>query len=238
MRLTRTTGKYVTFPIGRPQEAVDWEDFIITKNPDGSRTAMTLSRFPRSSIVRHVVQTVDKDFRSIDGFARLFSEGKFLGSIARYVREGRLISTVFPPDGGPADPFETEFDQDREVLGYHPTSVEGWKFQRMDLSQKGPQSIHLFTTSLTWNGGAMGHGLRVEMSVEYLGDEDLQVAGESFPCRHYIWRTGDIDGDLDIWTTGDDQILVRMLGHRKGHCYELSSIAVTHFDNVSEFPDY
>ena len=62
MPFTRITGSYVTHPLHAPERTADWEDFILTCNPDGSRTAMTLSRFPGNSIVRQVMQTVEADF--------------------------------------------------------------------------------------------------------------------------------------------------------------------------------
>ena len=235
MPLTRTVGSYVTYPLDQSEQAISWEDFIVTRNPDGSRTAMTMSRFPGCSIVRHVTQTVDKDFVPRDGFARLFSENRYLGAIVRHVSGDQVTSIILPPDGGPVDQEAFPIDLTAEVLGYHPTAAEGWKLMKLDRKVAGMQTIKLFTTSLTWNGGTISHGRKVEMPVEYLGEEAIEVAGQTLDCHHYMWRTGDIDGDLEIWTTGEDQIVARMNGYRKGHAYELARYEVTDFSDEREF---
>lgn len=235
MPLTRTVGSYVTYPLGHPDQAIDWEDFIVTRNPDGSRTAMSLSRFPGCAIVRHVTQTVDSDFIPRDGFVRLFSDNIYLGALVRHVSGDTVTSIVLPPDGGPVDESSFPIDRAQEVLGYHPTTAEGWKLMKLDRTVSGVQTIRLLTTSLTWNGGTISHGRKVEMPVEYLGRENITVAGKVMNCHHYMWRTGDIDGDLEIWTTGEDEIVARMNGYRKGHAYELSRYDVTDFSDEREF---
>lgn len=237
MPLTRTVGSYITYPLGEPDKAIDWEDFIVTRNPDGSRTAMTVSRFPGCSIVRHVTQTVDADFTPRDGFVRLFADNRYLGALLRQVRGGEVVSIVLPPDGTPMEEARFAFEPDTEVLGYHPSTAEGWKLMKLDRAKQGVQTIHLLTTSLTWNGGTLDHGRKVEMPVEYLGTDEIMVAGQNLPCHRYMWRTGEIDGDLEMWTTGEDEILARMHGYRKGHAYELSRYEVTAFSDQREF-DY
>lgn len=234
MPLTRSVGAYKIYPLGEPEKSVPWEDFIITRNPDGSRTAMTLSRFPGCSIVRHVMQTVGPDFTPRDGFVRLFSDNRYLGALMRYVSGDEVMSTVLPPDGGAPDETRIAIDSATEVLGYHPTAVEGWKLMKLDRSVTGLQTLKLLTTSLTWNGGTIDHGRKVEMPVEYLGEKDIFVAGRTMTCHHYMWRTGATDGDLEIWTTGEDEILARMNGYQKGVCYELDHLDVTQFTDERE----
>ena len=237
MTLTRTIGSYVTYPLDASERRIDWEDFIVTRNPDGSRTAMTMSRFPGCSIVRHVVQTVGSDFSPRDGFVRLFDEDRYLGALARHVTGDEVVSIVLPADGGAPDMTSFPIEIETEVLGYHPTTAEGWKLMKLDRSHSGVQVIRLLTTSLTWNGGTLSHGRKVEMPVEYLGEDEITVAAGTFRCHRYMWRTGDIDGDLEIWTTGEDEIVARMNGYSKGHAYELARYEVTSFSDDREF-DY
>lgn len=238
MPFTRITGSYVTHPLDAPERTADWEDFILTCNPDGSRTAMTLSRFPGNSIVRQVMQTVEADFTPRDGFARLYADGRYAGSVVRQVTGGEVTSVVFGPDGAPIDVSAFPFEAAREVLGYHPTAAEGWKLMKLDRSVPGVQTIELLTTSLTWNGGTMGHGRKVEMPVEYLGEEDMHVPAGTFACHRLLWRTGNIDGDLDIWVTRKDALMVRMNGYAKGHAYVLARCEETVFPDTNEFGDY
>lgn len=235
MAIVRTVGCYSMYPLGKPADRLSWEDFIVTRNPDGSRTAQTMSRFPGCSVVRHVTQTVAADFTPMDGHVRLFVDNEFKGVVIRRVVGDEVTSIVLPADGGPADEQTIALDGPDMVLGYHPTTVEGWKLQKLDRAVSTPQTLRLLTVSLTWNGGTLGHGRKVEMPVRYLGREEITVAAGTFACDRYHWDTGDVDGELDIWTTGEDAILVRMLGHAKGFGYELERYATTDFGDQREF---
>ena len=235
MPLNRTVGSYTMYPLGSPTDRLSWEDFIVTRNPDQSRTAQTMSRFPGCSVVRHVTQTVSKDFTPIDGHVRLYVDNKLMGVVIRHVVGDTVTSIVLPPDGGPIDQSIIQLDVPDMVLGYHPTTAEGWKLQKLDRTHSDPQTLHLLTVSLTWNGGTLGHGRKVEMPVRYLGEEVITVAAGTFPCHHYFWDTGDIDGQLDIWTTGEDEIVARMYGPAKGFGYELARYETTEFGDTCEF---
>lgn len=234
MPLTRIVGRYDMRPIGDDENRVSWEDFIVTRNPDGSRTAMSMSRFPGCSIVRHVVQTVDADFTPLDGFVRLFAHNQYAGGLVRHVSGDEVHSILLPGGGLPPEATTIAIDAGREVLGYHPTTAEGWKLMKLDRSRSDVQQIDLLTVSLTWNGGTLDHGRKASMPVEYLGRDTITVKAGTFECDHFMWHTGNLDGNLEIWTTGEDAVVARMLGHDKGFCYELASYEVTEFGDEHE----
>jgi hypothetical protein len=235
MPLTRTIGTHIICSLDDPAKRHDWESFTITHNPDGTRTAQTLSRFPGTQVVRHVTQTVSADFTPIDGVSRLFIDNVFQGMLVRRVVDGTLTSMLMPPGGQPIDQATIVLDSPDTVLGYHPSSVESWKLMKIDRSIKGPQTMRLLTVSHTWNGGTLEHAIKLECQVEYLGEEEITTPAGTFPCHHYVWHTLDFDGDLDIYTTGIDEIVVRMDGSAKRVRYELEAYAVTEFDDVREF---
>jgi len=235
MTLTRTIGSYVMGPSNDRSKWVSWENFIITTNPDGSHTAQTMSRFPGNSMIRHVTQSVDKNFSPMDGNTRFFVDGEYQGILSRRVVGDTVTSLVMYPDGRPIDETTFPLGGPDLVLGYHPTTVEGWKFIKADRTVKGPQTVRILSSSPTWNGGTMGHGREVALTVEYLGAEKVTVPAGTFLGHHYLWHTGNIDGDIEVWTTGQDEICARVIGHAKGVTYELETCDVTEFGDTLEF---
>jgi hypothetical protein len=213
---------------------VEWESFIVTTNPDGSHTAQTMTRFPGGSLVRHVTQTVDANFMPMDGNLRLFVGPEYQGTLIRRVVGDHVTSLLLAPDGSPIQEAQLPGGNDL-VLGYHPTAVEGWKFTKCDRAIAGTQHVRILTTSATWNGGQMSHGREVKLAVEYMGKQDVTVPAGTFSCDHYLWHTGAIDADIEVWTTGQDRICVRVVGHAKGVAYELATHSVKQFGDVLEF---
>jgi hypothetical protein len=235
MTMTRTVGTFVVGPIDDRSKWVSLEDFIVTTNPDGSHTAQTMSRFPGNTMIRHVTQTVDKNFTPMDGLTRFFLDQVYQGMLFRRVVGDTVTSLLMLPDGSPIDERSFPLGGDDLVLGYHPTAVEGWKFMKLDRSNRDIQTIRILSSSPTWNGGVIGHGKEIHHEIQYLGEEEINVLAGTFTGHHYIWHTGNIDGDLEIWTIGQDGICARIIGHAKGVIYELETYEVTEFDNKLEF---
>ncbi len=235
MSLTRVVGSYSMCPFDDPAQRLSWEDFIVTTNPDGSRTAQTMSRFPGCAVVRHVTQTVAPDFTPIDGFVRLYVDNVFRGALVRRFEGDRLVSIRLPADGAPIDLETFALASPDMVLGYHPTTAEGWKLMKLDRSVQGPQTLRLFTVSMTWNGHTLDHGQTGEMSVEYIGEDEITTPAGAFACHHYTWQTGaDMDGDLQLWLTGSNAIVARMDGDKRPFRYELASYSETSFGDEPE----
>ncbi|MFO1426376.1 MAG: hypothetical protein U1F11_05275 [Steroidobacteraceae bacterium] len=235
MALTCTVGSYKVSLLNDRSKSVEWEQFIVTTNPDGSHTAQSMTRFPGGSIVRHVTQTVDAQFRPMDGVLRLFVGPEYQGTLVRRVVGDNVTSLLLAPDGSPIQEATLPGGQDL-VLGYHPTVVEGWKFTHCDRSRKGTQHVRILTTSATWNGGQMSHGKEVTLAIEYIGEEKITVPAGTFVCDHYLWHTGAIDADIEVWTTGQDRICARVIGHAKGVIYELERCSSQRFGDSAEIP--
>jgi hypothetical protein len=235
MSVRLTVGSYLMRPLDNPESTAFWESFIVTANPDGSRTAQTMSRFPGNTMVRFVTQTVAADFTPIDGFVRIYTDRVYQGAMVRHVTGDTVKSVVLPPDGGALDIAEFPLDTPGMMLSYHPSAVEGWKLTKLDRTHSEPQTIHYLSSSLTWNGGSGGHGGVADMPVRYLGEEEVTVPAGTFLCHHYIWSTGKLDGDLEIWSTGKDEIVAKMNGPHRGFSWELDSYSLTEFGDAMEY---
>jgi len=237
MTVRLTTGGYTVGPISDPSVRVQWEKFVVTQNPDGSHTAQTTTRFPAGTIVRQVMQTVDRNFMPVDGFARLFVGGEYQGTLIRRVVGNSVTSLVMSPNGSPIEQTELAGGPD-VVLGYHPTTVEGWKFAKCKKGVSGPQSVRILSSSPTWNGGQMTHGREVTMSVEHAGEEMITTPAGSFKADHYLWHTGAIDGDIEVWTFGPDRICARVQHKSRDVVYDLALHHVIEFGDSFEFDYY
>jgi len=232
-----TTGGYTVGPISDPSVRVPWERFVVTQNPDGSHTAQSTTRFPGGTIVRQVMQTVDRHFMPVDGFARLFVGGEYQGTLIRRVVGSSISSLVMSPTGSPIEQTELPGGPD-VVLGYHPTTVEGWKFTKCRKGVAGAQNVRILSSSPTWNGGQMSHGREVTMSVEHVGEENIATPAGTFKSDHYLWHTGAVDGDIEVWVVGPDRICARVAHKSRDVVYDLVSHDVIEFSDSFEFDFY
>jgi hypothetical protein len=199
-----------------------YERFIVTLNPDGSRTLRTVTRSPKGDLLRDVNQLLGPDWRDIESMGRVFFKGQALGTVLRRVVGDTLYSTVWSRDGGRD---EATFEAPPEmILGFHAILSDAWKMNRLDTAHSDYQDILVHTVSPTWNGSTMGHGGHARSRARFDKTERLALPAGSFDCDKFIWQTS-FDKELHVWRTGEANILARMLvakGDKAGSIYELS----------------
>ena len=199
-----------------------YEHFIVTINPDGSRTMRTVTRSPKGDLLRDVNQLLDHRWRDVQSMGRVFFKGAALGTVQRRVVAGTLYSTVIAPDGS-VD--EATFPAPPEmILGFHAILSDAWKMNRLDTSHGDYQDILVHTVSVTWNGSTLGHGERVQSRARFDGSESLDLPAGRFDCDKFVWQTS-FGKELHVWRTGEANVLAKMLvakGDKAGSIYELS----------------
>ncbi len=206
----------------------DYERFIITRNPDGSRTMRTVTKSPKGDLLRDVNQMVGPDWRPIEAMGRLFFKEEAQGTVLRRVVGDKLLSWVWNAAGEmdhatfPAPPNLT--------LGFHPVMHEAWKMCFMQRTHHDPQPIYIHTVSHTWNGRALSHGGHTENTAEYVKDEVRKTRAGEFFSSEFIWHT-QFGFGLRIWATGPDMILTRVevegSPDRDGTYYDLAELKTT-----------
>lgn len=214
----------ITEPGGSAQR---YEKFILTENPNGSRTLRTLTQSPKGDLLRDVNQIVAANWRPIECLGRLFYKNEFHGSVLRRVHNDTLQSHVWTPDGV----YDyAEFDAPPHMtVGFHNIIHDSWKMCFIDTSNRDIQEILPHSVSNTWNGRTLGHGQKITSQARYDGTETLDLIAGRFECERFIWATS-FGKELHVWRTGPHHMLARMVvatGDKEGTVYELGSITET-----------
>ncbi|MBL41477.1 MAG: hypothetical protein CMM49_02325 [Rhodospirillaceae bacterium] len=201
----------------------DYENFIITRNPDGSRTLRAVSRSPNRDLLRDVYQKESKYWQPIEAFGNLYYKNKYEGSIQRKLIDGDLHSWLCKPNGN----YDHKVFSIKKnvILGFHAIFHEAWKMRMVGKRKNEYNEILTFTVSDTWNGRTISHGTILSSTARYEGIEKVDVSAGKFLCDKFIWLTP-FGKELLIWSHGDDSIFIKMQvikGNNKGVIYELSN---------------
>jgi hypothetical protein len=224
MGYTVMTGNLVIGPVGDRSLYQEYETFTITHNPDGTRTARTLTRSPKGDLLRDVHQTVAADWRPIEAYGRLFLKGQSLGTVLRRVVGDRMHSYAWAP-GTTMDVAEFPAPPNL-IVGFHPVTVDAWKANFYDLEKGGTQDVYTHTVSSTWNGSTLGHGEAHTTTMDFIGREEVTTPAGTFECERFMWHTSRIDSDLEIWRTGPHNLLVQLIAHDRDTLYQLGRLDV------------
>ncbi|MAR79291.1 MAG: hypothetical protein CMM18_03570 [Rhodospirillaceae bacterium] len=205
----------------------NYENFIVTSNPDGTRSLRSVSRSPKKDLFRDVYQKETKDWRPLEAYGSLYYKNKFQGSVQRRVQDNRLHSWLWSNTG---DCDYQVFDISKNtIIGFHAIFHESWKMRRLSNHKKKFQEIITYTVSNTWNGMTLDHGSILTSKARPEGSETIEVAAGKFSCEKYLWLTP-FGKKLAIWSFGDDSIFIKMevlKGNNKGVIYELSEFKKT-----------
>lgn len=202
----------------------DYERFMLTVNPDGSRTLRTVTRSPKGDLLRDVNQMVAADWRPIEVLGRLFFKNEFQGSLLRRVIGDRIHSYAWMP--GEAMDYAQIDAPPRMTLGFHPIFHDAWKMSYLDLDNREYQDILTHTVSNTWNGKSLGHGMKIQGKVRYDGSESVTVPAGTFLCERFTWQTS-FGKELHVWRHGPHHLFIKMVvanGDKHGSIYELATL--------------
>jgi hypothetical protein len=103
-----------------------------------------------------------------------------------------------------------------DAFGTHPVVGDGFTTRLMDHRQ-GPhrRKLRFFVPSPDHRGATAPQIAEVEMTMEYVGEEEKTVAAGTFQCRHYRYvddsetgMGGERHPDFDMWVTADDDSIL------------------------------
>ena len=211
----------ITEPGGEPQL---YERFLLTANPDGSRSLRTVTQSPKGDLLRDVNQMVAANWRPIETIGRLFYKNEAHGSVLRRVVGDTLHSYVWNQN---TEVDYATFDAPPHMsIGYHAIILDSWKMCFIDQSNPDFQEILVHSVSNTWNGKTLGHGQKIPSRARYDGQETLDLPAGTYDCERYVWETS-FGKELHVWSTGPHRMLARMLvvsGDKEGSIYELGEM--------------
>jgi hypothetical protein len=231
-RHSKTIGGVVSFEtyIGRIDltepdgKTYDYERFILTANPDGTRTLRTVTWSPKGDLLRDTNQLVAADWRPIEAMGRLFFKNQAHGTVVRRIIGDKLHSYVWP-QSGEVDYAVLDAPPNMN-LGFHPIFHDAWKMSFLDTSHPAFQDILGHTVSNSWNGSSLGHGQKIHGKARFDVRETLKVPAGTFECEKFVWDTS-FGKQLHVWRTGPHHIFVRLLvatGDKEGSVYELAAL--------------
>ena len=200
----------------------DYENFIVTRNPDGSRSLRSVSRSPKKDLLRDVFQKESKEWKPIEAYGSLYFKDKFQGSVLRRIIDNKLHSWLWSL-GGECD-YQVFDIPKNTIIGFHAIFHESWKMKLISNQNKDYQQTITHTVSNTWNGKTLDHGSTLTSRAKYEGSEIIEVSAGRFKCEKYLWLTP-FGKELAIWSFGDDSIFIKMeviRGNNKGVIYELA----------------
>ena len=198
-----------------------YEKFIITRNPDKTKTLRTVTKSPKGDLLRDVNQMISEDWRDIEAMGRLFYKNKNLGTITRRIFNNTLYSHIWNKDGH-TDHKEFEAPHNM-IIGLHPITHDAWKMNLLNTSHHDVQEMLVHTVSTTWNGRTLTHGEKLLSTVTYEGQETLSLPAGTFTCEKFLWKSP-FDKLLAVWRMGEARVLAKMHvleGGKSGTLYEL-----------------
>lgn len=208
--------RYDGSPRGR-----EWFRFDIY--PGAGRTMSTVSEIHDSQILRHVVYTVDEDWRPQDASVRLSIAGAFVGSGWFRFAEDLAECESWTAAAGRISQ-RVDLDVWTPGFGPHPVVADCWLLAAFDLTGPSIQTVRGIRTSSPEPNGGTGPMLHViDLSVEYVGEEEVEVPAGAFPTRHFRFLLGDDLPPEDLWITAD-HTLVRITWDVFQTSYELDRI--------------
>ncbi len=195
------------------------EWFTFTHHGDGSviMRARCEIEEPDPTVLRDIICHIGPDRQPRNLLVHLTLGDEFLGSgwMAYEPDQNRILCESHGPSIGRNS--ETREAGEFDAFGTHPVVGDGFTTRLMDVS-KGPhrRRLRFFLPSPDHRGATPPQIAEVEMTMEYIGEEEKTVAAGTFACRHYRYVDDSADGmggerhpDFDMWVTADeDSILV------------------------------
>ncbi len=186
------------------------EQFQLTVHPDGSRTMIMWQNLHDRDAQFSVVLRVSAGFRPLEAYVSYWVASGYKGSGTFSVSDQRLAARSSGP-GGRID--ETVEVPPKFSIGTHPVAADGWHLWYADAPAG---ELRLYALDASADLARPLTGALTAMPYERVGSARLSTPAGDFDTVHY--RLG---GMNDLWVSGEDRLLVRMIAPRAGSEYVL-----------------
>lgn len=200
VRWAKGTIEYRTLSTGEVSGSEEWH---LTVHPDGSRTLEARNRLDEAGFQRHVIYRVAKDFRPLEVTSVYWIGGQWRGTGLFSIDGDRLNAFVKTPDG--LIHQERSVPQKFSIIP-HPVSTNAWPTWYYDKAKGGPQTMTVYDMDARAQAVSSMLGKMYDQILIYVGEESMTTPAGTFMVDHFK-----IDGEVDLYITGPDAILVRFL---------------------------
>jgi hypothetical protein len=217
-RTVSGTIRYLSMKPGREGSERGRESFRFTHHRDGSviMSAHCEIEEPEPTVMRDIIYHIGPDRMPRNLLVHLMLGDCFLGS--GWMHYDPLKGTIACESDSPALGRHSEvraagvFD----AFGTHPVVGDGFTTRLMDHS-KGPhrRKLRFYVPSPDHRGATAPQIAEVEMTMEYVGEEEKTVAAGTFACRRFRYVDDSATGmggqrhpDFDMWVTADDDSIL------------------------------
>ncbi len=211
--------RYLSAKPGREGQERGREWFNFSHHADGSviMTAHCEIEEPDPTVLRNITCHIGPDRKPQNLLVHLTLGDEFLGSgwMAYDAAANQITCESYGPSIGRNS--ETRDAGEFDAFGTHPVVSDGFTTRLMDLS-KGPhrRRLKFFLPSPDHRGATAPQIASLEMTMEYVGEEEKTVEAGTFQCRRYRYVDDSDEGmggtrhpDFDMWVTADeDSVLV------------------------------
>ena len=224
MRHLTTRGKIQYLHQG---EETGREWFTVTKHLDGRRTFRALCEMDDHDLLRDVTYSVGPQWQPLDCFVRLTIHDELVGS----------TWFCFDNLGGECEGFtraEGRFRQRIDLghrppsFGAHPIICDMWHLSQFDRDGPSRQTLRGIMLSSAEPDGGSGPSLEAtDLTIEYLGKEDIVVPAGEFNADHFAFVLSDPHpANEELWCFGDDLMPLKIKYPIYDSTYELAELEV------------
>lgn len=201
------------------------EWFTVTVQPDGSRTLRAVCEMRDDGVLRDVTYSVDSAWRPQDAYVRLTLADRWRGSAWFRFSDSEVECEAWTATDGRVRQVRS-VPHRPPVFAPHPLACDGWQAAAFDHSR--PERVQRLVAACNSSplpNGASGPmiGL-IEKDLEYVGGETVDVPAGRFDCGHYRILLPDGRPPLELWTAGEDRLIVRLSWALLESRYELVSL--------------
>lgn len=199
------------------------EEFKLLVHRDGSRTMMVWHDLWAKNAQFTAVLRVAEDFRPLTAFASYWVANGFKGSTMFQVDGNRLRATGTGANGDVSHEIEVPH---WFSIGTHPVAADGWHLWYAAAgADEDAVMLDLYSLEATADIGKPVLGRLIQMPCEIVGEAVVETPAGRFDTMHYR-----LAGTTDLWVTGRDRILVRMIMEKFDREYELVEFSAQAFD--------
>ena len=157
---------------------------------------------------------VDAGFRPLGAFASYWVENGYKGTTLFRVDGNRLRATGSGAGGDVGHEIEVP---ERFSIGTHPVAGDGWHLWYANGDAGG--ELAMYSLEATADTGKPVLGRMIKMPYEVVGDEIIETPAGRFATTRYR-----LAGSTDVWVTGPDRLVARMVMEKFDREYLLTEL--------------